>query len=70
LECAVSSQTSCSTFQNYNTSGFNNGVWEIHTCSYAGWTWDNCYNRPKAIMFTDVVANEQTDWAAIKAMYR
>lgn len=69
-ECVVPSQTNCSTYQVYNTAGFNNGFWEVHSCTYAGWTWDNCYNRPSAIVFADVIPNDESSWSGIKAMYR
>ncbi len=32
------------------TSGYNNDKWEVHTCSYNNWKWDNCYNKVIAIV--------------------
>lgn len=68
--CVVASQTSCTSWLDYTTAGFNYGNWQFHSCSYAGWTWDNCYNRPSAIVLDNVVANEAVSWGRFKATYR
>ncbi len=32
------------------TSGYNYDKWEVHTCSYNDWKWDNCYNKVTGIL--------------------
>lgn len=32
------------------TSGYNYGKWEVHTCDYDNWKWDNCYNKVTGII--------------------
>lgn len=61
---------SCSSFSVYPTAGYNTGSWEVHDCSYAGWTWDNCYSKPTEILVEETVPAQEDSWSTIKALFR
>ena len=61
---------SCSSFSVYPTAGYNTGSWEVHDCSYGGWTWDNCYSRPTEILIEQTVPTQDDSWGTIKALFR
>ncbi len=46
------------------TSGYNYGKWEVHTCSYDNWKWDNCYNKVIGILCKKNIGFSTPIWKA------
>jgi hypothetical protein len=61
---------SCSSFSVYPTAGYNYGSWQVHDCSYGGWTWDNCYSKPTEILIEQAVPTRDDSWGTVKALFR
>ena len=62
-ECFDPNETvpDCSSWGLDDTAGYNYGTWEVHNCSYNGWTWDHCYRRVVAVRVEALIQTVQID---------